>query len=171
MSRQIQFRRGTADEHKNFTGAEGEITVDLTNKTLRVHDGVTPGGIILARADAEPTSTTKLWISEEYTPITATRTIAVHNLNLNPLEARGDVLLKCVSADAGYQPGEYCSNWTPSGQNGNLAFPICRGVTVTQNTIETMTGTQTIAALKKDGSNEYAFLVLSKWRYIFRIFY
>jgi len=52
MSRQIQFRRGTADEHKNFTGAEGEITVDLTNKTLRVHDGVTAGGTMLARADA-----------------------------------------------------------------------------------------------------------------------
>lgn len=49
MSRQIQFRRGTADEHKNFTGAEGEITVDLTNKTLRVHDGVTAGGTMLAK--------------------------------------------------------------------------------------------------------------------------
>lgn len=52
MSRQIQFRRGTADEHKNFTGAEGEITVDTTNKTIRVHDGVTAGGTMLARADA-----------------------------------------------------------------------------------------------------------------------
>ena len=52
MSRQIQFRRGTADEHKNFTGAEGEITVDLTNKTLRVHDGVTAGGTMLARQSA-----------------------------------------------------------------------------------------------------------------------
>lgn len=52
MSRQIQFRRGTADEHKNFTGAEGEITVDTTNKTLRVHDGVTAGGTMLARQSA-----------------------------------------------------------------------------------------------------------------------
>lgn len=52
MSRQIQFRRGTADQHKNFTGADGEITVDTTNKTLRVHDGVTAGGTMLARADA-----------------------------------------------------------------------------------------------------------------------
>ncbi len=49
MSRQIQFRRGTADEHKNFTGADGEITVDTTNKTIRVHDGTTPGGTMLAR--------------------------------------------------------------------------------------------------------------------------
>lgn len=167
MSRQIQFRRGTADEHKNFTGAEGEITVDLTNKTLRVHDGETAGGTMLARADAA----FKVWISPEFQPTSATRTIATHNLGLNPLHSRGDVLLKCVSDDAGYSVGEYCSNWTPSGQNGNLAFPISHGVTLTENTIETSTGTSTIAALKKDGSNEYAFLNLACWRYVFRIFY
>ena len=44
MSRQIQIRRGTAAEHSNFTGAIGEITMDTTSNTLRVHDGVTPGG-------------------------------------------------------------------------------------------------------------------------------
>ena len=44
MSRQIQIRRGTAAEHNNFTGAMGEVTMDTTNKTLRVHDGTTVGG-------------------------------------------------------------------------------------------------------------------------------
>ena len=39
MSRQIQLRRGTADDHETFTGAIGEVTVDTTNNTLRVHDG------------------------------------------------------------------------------------------------------------------------------------
>ena len=48
MSRQIQIRRGTATEHETFIGAMGEITMDTTNKTLRLHDGVTPGGIMLA---------------------------------------------------------------------------------------------------------------------------
>lgn len=52
MSRQIQFRRGTSAEHETFTGAPGEITVDTTNNTLRVHDGHTTGGTTLARADA-----------------------------------------------------------------------------------------------------------------------
>lgn len=47
--RQIQIRRGTATEHENFTGAVGEITMDTTNKTIRVHDGQTPGGTILAK--------------------------------------------------------------------------------------------------------------------------
>lgn len=49
MSRQIQIRRGTVDENDAFTGAIGEITMDTTNKTLRIHDGETPGGTTLAK--------------------------------------------------------------------------------------------------------------------------
>lgn len=49
MSRQIQIRRGTANENDAFTGAIGEITMDTTNNTLRVHDGETAGGTVLAK--------------------------------------------------------------------------------------------------------------------------
>ena len=49
MAIEIKFRRGTATQHNSFTGANGEITVDTTNKTLRVHDGVTTGGTRLAK--------------------------------------------------------------------------------------------------------------------------
>ena len=48
MAKQLQLRKGTAAEHDTFTGANGEVTVDTTNKTLRVHDGSTVGGIRLA---------------------------------------------------------------------------------------------------------------------------
>lgn len=48
MSTQIQFRRGSSTQSDSFTGALGEITVDTTNKTLRVHDGSTSGGTTLA---------------------------------------------------------------------------------------------------------------------------
>lgn len=44
MAKQLQLRKGTATEHNTFTGANGEVTVDTTNKTLRVHDGTTVGG-------------------------------------------------------------------------------------------------------------------------------
>jgi hypothetical protein len=44
MSKQTQMRRGTQAEHETFTGAIGEVTVDTTNNTLRVHNGVTVGG-------------------------------------------------------------------------------------------------------------------------------
>ena len=46
---QVKLRRGTAAEHAGFTGAEGEVTVDTTNDTLRVHDGSTAGGERLAK--------------------------------------------------------------------------------------------------------------------------
>ena len=48
MAKQLQLRKGTDTEHNTFTGALGEVTVDTTNKTLRVHDGSTVGGIRLA---------------------------------------------------------------------------------------------------------------------------
>lgn len=54
MSRQIQIRRGTADENDSFTGAIGEVTMDTTNKTLRVHDGITAGGTVLAKQSEIP---------------------------------------------------------------------------------------------------------------------
>jgi len=49
MAIQVKFRRGSSGQHNSFTGANGEITVDTTNKTLRVHDGVTVGGTRLAK--------------------------------------------------------------------------------------------------------------------------
>ncbi|MCM1294131.1 MAG: hypothetical protein NC311_01035 [Muribaculaceae bacterium] len=51
MSRQIIYRNGNESQHSTFVGAPCEITVDTTNWTLRIHDGVTPGGHTLARAD------------------------------------------------------------------------------------------------------------------------
>ena len=51
MTKQVQRRRGTATQHTSFTGAEGEISVNTTNKSVHVHDGVTAGGIEAARAD------------------------------------------------------------------------------------------------------------------------
>lgn len=48
MSTQVQYRRGTGSQNNAFTGALAEITVDTTNGTLRVHDGITAGGSNIA---------------------------------------------------------------------------------------------------------------------------
>ena len=58
MTRQIQIRRGTATENDAFTGAVGEVTMDTTNNTLRVHDGTTPGGTVLAKKSEIPSQQT-----------------------------------------------------------------------------------------------------------------
>ena len=49
MATAIQRRRGTATQHSSFTGLAGEITIDTTNNTVRVHDGSTAGGHRLAK--------------------------------------------------------------------------------------------------------------------------
>ena len=60
MAIQIQLRQGTTTEHNSFTGAVGEVTVDTTNKTLRVHDGSTVGGTRLATLTGGLVPTTQL---------------------------------------------------------------------------------------------------------------
>jgi len=50
MATALRFRRGTTAQHATFTGKLAEVTYDTTLKTLRVHDGSTPGGFPLAAA-------------------------------------------------------------------------------------------------------------------------
>ena len=47
----LGLRLGTAAEHANFTGIEGEITINETEKRAVVHDGTTKGGFPMARLD------------------------------------------------------------------------------------------------------------------------
>ena len=68
MSRQIQIRRGTAAEHATFTGAVGEITMDTTNKTIRVHDGTTVGGVPLAKQSEIPEIANADYVVESQLP-------------------------------------------------------------------------------------------------------
>lgn len=44
MARQVQLRRGTAEECAEFTGAIGELIYETDTKRLVVHDGETKGG-------------------------------------------------------------------------------------------------------------------------------
>ena len=53
MTKQVQRRRGTDSQHTSFTGADGELSVNTTNKSVHVHDGVTAGGVEAARADLD----------------------------------------------------------------------------------------------------------------------
>ena len=45
MATTFKLRRGTTAETAAFTGAEGELFVDIETKKLYLHDGVTQGGI------------------------------------------------------------------------------------------------------------------------------
>ena len=51
MATQVLFRRGNTTQNDNFIGGSGELTVNLSNTAVRVHDGTTLGGVEMARAD------------------------------------------------------------------------------------------------------------------------
>ena len=51
MATQVQFRRGTTAEHQTFKGADGEVTVDTSLKTVVIHDALTNGGFPVLRQD------------------------------------------------------------------------------------------------------------------------
>ena len=57
MATEVKRRRGTTDQHNGtngevgFTGAVGELTVDLDKDTVVVHDGESLGGFPLLRED------------------------------------------------------------------------------------------------------------------------
>ncbi len=52
MATQVQLRRGTSTQNDSFTGAQGELTFDTTNKRVRIHDGATTGGFELKTENA-----------------------------------------------------------------------------------------------------------------------
>ena len=51
MAKLLKLRRGSTSDLGSFTGAEGEVTVDITKDTAVVHDGSTVGGRALLRED------------------------------------------------------------------------------------------------------------------------
>jgi hypothetical protein len=60
MPTQVQFRRGTEAQNNAFTGAAGELSYDTENSLLRVHDGSTAGGYVLAKNASVPATSDDL---------------------------------------------------------------------------------------------------------------
>lgn len=85
MSIQVKFRRGTSTQHNSFTGANGEITVDTTNKTLRVHDGVTVGGIRIAKFSEAGGNTSSYLQVANAAALYATKAYAASNIAVRSL--------------------------------------------------------------------------------------
>lgn len=75
MAKVIQWKHGSTEQSEGFTGQAKEITIDDDLHTIRVHDGETPGGILLARLAEVPTKLSQLvddlsvWRSDELTKL------------------------------------------------------------------------------------------------------
>ncbi len=52
--KQILLKRGNSTVSSAYVGPLGEITLDTTFKTIRIHDGITPGGNLIAQGAQGP---------------------------------------------------------------------------------------------------------------------
>jgi len=93
MSVQLKHRRDTAANVATFTGAQGELIVDLTNNRVTVHDGFTPGGWAAAKMSEVATMTRTPVSDANYTALATDRTIAY-----TAITAARTVSLPAVSA-------------------------------------------------------------------------
>ena len=59
----IQQYRGTTAQHAAYTGKIGDLTVDTDKKVVVVHDGVTAGGVPMAREDRKIKGDTHLKVN------------------------------------------------------------------------------------------------------------
>ncbi len=76
MSVQVKRRRDTAANVAAFTGAEGELIVDLTNNRVVVQDGVTQGGWAAAKLSEVVTASRSTVSDVNYAALVTDRTIA-----------------------------------------------------------------------------------------------
>ncbi|MFM1063834.1 hypothetical protein WFK89_22270, partial [Yersinia enterocolitica] len=112
----------------------------------------------------------RVWVSNEYMPVTGTPTIVNHGLpGIDVLHCKADVLLKCIATDlAGYSPGDFAAGWGIHYNNAPLSpIPALSTSTITISSGNAGTG---ILVSGKGGGPSYA-IDTSKWRLIFRIFY
>jgi len=77
MPTQLQFRRGTTAQNDAFTGAAGELSVDETIDTIRLHDGITAGGHEITQNAASQTLTNKTLTSPVISTISNSGTLTL----------------------------------------------------------------------------------------------
>jgi len=99
MAVELVLRNGTAAENDGFTGALAEVTVDNTNKTLRVHDGSTTGGFSTVSASGTETLSNKTLEDPTFTG-----------------QITGDLV---PSADVTYDLGSATNRWNDLFLSGN----------------------------------------------------
>jgi hypothetical protein len=101
MPLQLQLRRGTSTQNDAFTGAVGEITVDTTNRTIRVHDNTTAGGSALVNISASQTLTNKTLTTPSLSSPTITGHATIEGQLLAGATGTGNLVLSAAPALTG----------------------------------------------------------------------
>ena len=181
MTTQIKRRRGTAAEHTSFTGADAELTVNTTNKSVHVHDGTTVGGHELARADGSNVGNFDVTGTVTADGLTVDGVIDVTSttsLSTNLQNTGGSALLPTYSFNGSADVGMYCPSVNNLGlvtgqveriridSSGNVgigvtpsAWGTAKAIQVERASISSYSSVQTDYA-------QNAFYDGSNWKYI-----
>jgi plastocyanin/uncharacterized protein with PhoU and TrkA domain len=145
MSRTIQFRRLGSATLANTTGANGELIINNTNKTLTVHDGTTPGGYALLNSATDNNI-------DQYARTTANTAVAgvitVNNLAQNAYNKANAAYNYANTIVSDTQIDQFARNTANTNSNN---ITIIQGVNTTQNT--NITNATNLAQSAFDSSN------------------
>lgn len=140
MPTTVQFRRGTTAQNNSFTGAAGEITVNTSNNTLRVHDGSTSGGYelspVASLTTANVTEVTNLYFTNArtYSNVTSVQfgsSNLTSNLVLNGVVTYSgsavedaNIQVSNVTSNVTFNPYEQAVLYYAANSNTNAAVTV-----------------------------------------------
>lgn len=157
MSKTVQFKRGNANVSSTYTGADGEITINTTNYSINVHDGVTEGGYIVG-------STGNLLISgQEIVGRTANTNITLTPNGTGQIVANSSLIIQGnIIVNSSNLSGITIIVTSPtalanlSAVEGGRAFVNDSNITATGNFgIQVGSGGSNVAPVWSDGTNWY----------------
>ncbi len=147
MPTQVQFRRGSTSQNNSFTGAVGEVSVDIDKDTLRIHDGTTQGGFEQAKVNLTNVSgAVNLSLSGIITATTfvgaltgtATSTTNIPNLSGDITSANTVTTLATVNSNVGtFGSGGAIPSITVNAKGlitGVTTTAVTSGTTITDDT-------------------------------------
>ena len=151
MATQVQLRRGTSTENDAFTGAQGELTFDTTNKRVRIHDGATAGGFELK---TENSSGDTLFADGEKAIFGAGSDLQIyHDGSHSYISDQGTGNLRILGANIAISNAAGTENHIVCYDNGavELSYDDVTKIATTSTGID-VTGTVTADGLTVDGN-------------------